>query len=190
MDIQTVKTKDLKPYGKNAKKHPKEQVQHVANSIEQFGMVQPIVCDKDNYIVIGHCRWQACKKLKMEQVPVLYVEDLTDEQVNALRLADNKTNESEWDFDLLEESMAEIDGIDMADFGFDMINQDDFGEDFTLPDGEQGEIRTMTLTLHKNQLEFIQYAISQVEQTETFGNTNKTGNKVYEVFKQWAEQKK
>lgn len=89
MDIKQVDIKSIKPYGKNAKKHDKKQIEQVAKSIKDFGMVQPIVVDADNNIVIGHCRWQSCKKLKMQEVPVLLVDDLTPEQVNALRLADN-----------------------------------------------------------------------------------------------------
>lgn len=125
MTIKNVLIKDLTPYAKNAKKHDNDQVKQVANSIEQFGMVQPIVADKNNNIVIGHCRLMACKKLKMKEVPVLYVEDLTKEQIDALRLADNKTNESEWDFDLLGDSLNEVLNIDMSDFGFDLSEHEE-----------------------------------------------------------------
>ena len=86
---------EITPYAKNAKKHPKEQVEHIANSIKEFGFQQPLVVDKNNVLVIGHGRLLAAKKLKMQTVPVVCAEDLTDEQIAALRLADNKTNESE-----------------------------------------------------------------------------------------------
>ena len=120
MEIIYLKPSELKPYKKNAKKHPPEQVQHIANSIREFGFRQPIVIDKNNVIVIGHGRLMAAKELMLETVPCVRVEDLTEEQIKALRLADNKTNESEWDFPELEVEIAELelDGFDMSDFGF------------------------------------------------------------------------
>lgn len=109
----------LTPYEKNAKKHPEEQVEHIANSIREFGFRQPVVVDKNNVVVIGHGRLLAAKRLGLESVPCIYADDLTDEQIKALRLADNKTNESGWDFAALEEELAELDGMfEMADFGF------------------------------------------------------------------------
>lgn len=107
--IITVLTDDLVPYNRNAKKHNKKQIDNVAKSISEFGMVQPIVVDKDNNIIIGHCRLQACKKLKIKEVPVVKLEDLTPEEANKLRLLDNKLNESDWDFELLAEDIPDID---------------------------------------------------------------------------------
>lgn len=118
MNIQQISINDLKPYPQNAKKHPSEQVEHIANSIREFGFQQPIVVDKDNVVVIGHGRLLAAKKLNMDSVPCVRADDLTDEQIKALRLADNKTNESEWDFDLLDMELESID-IDMEQFGFE-----------------------------------------------------------------------
>lgn len=113
---------ELKPYPKNAKKHPEEQVEHIANSIREFGFRQPLVVDADNVVVIGHGRLLAAKKLGFNKVPVIRADDLSEAQIKALRLADNKTNESEWDFSFLD---AELDNLkldfDMADFGFDDI---------------------------------------------------------------------
>lgn len=115
MDIVQRSVKDLVPYAKNAKKHDQKQVANVAESIRQYGFVQPVVVDKDGVIVIGHCRVLAAKKLGMADVPCVCVDDLTPEQVNALRLVDNKTNESAWDLDLLAESIkeADLDGFDL-----------------------------------------------------------------------------
>lgn len=108
-------TDDLIPYMRNAKKHNKKQIDNVAKSISEFGMVQPIVVDKDNNVIIGHCRLLACKKLNIKEVPVVKLEDLTPEEANKLRLLDNKLNESEWDFELLAEDIPEInfDGYDV-----------------------------------------------------------------------------
>lgn len=120
----------LTPYERNAKIHPDAQVEHIANSIREFGFRQPLVVDKDGVVVIGHGRLMAAKKLGLESVPVTYADDLTDEQIKALRLADNKTNESPWDFSALEEELAELDEMfEMADFGF--------GDE---PDGEESDV--------------------------------------------------
>lgn len=124
MNIQQISINDLKPYPQNAKKHPAEQVEHIANSIREFGFQQPIVVDKDNVVVIGHGRLLAAKKLNMDSVPCVRADDLTDEQIKALRLADNKTNESEWDFDLLDMELSDIE-IDMEQFGFDLDIDDE-----------------------------------------------------------------
>lgn len=193
MNIQQISINDLKPYPQNAKKHPAEQVEHIANSIREFGFQQPIVVDKDNVVVIGHGRLLAAKKLNMDSVPCVRADDLTDGQIKALRLADNKTNESEWDFDLLDMELSDIE-IDMEQFGFDIddISADDFGEDFSLPDGDKPETVYLSLTLNIKQKELIEYAISLIGDNvkETFGNTNKAGNAIYEVVRQWAEQKR
>jgi ParB-like chromosome segregation protein Spo0J len=81
MKIENMKIKDIFPYQRNAKKHDQVQIDNVAESIKQFGMVQPIVVDKDNNVIIGHCRLLACKKLKMREVPIVKLEDLTPEEV-------------------------------------------------------------------------------------------------------------
>lgn len=116
----------LIPYEKNAKAHPMDQVEQIANSIKAFGWTQPIVVDKDNVVVIGHGRLLAAKELKLEKVPVVMRDDLSEDQIKALRLADNKTNESEWLSGKLEEELAElaIAGCDMEQFGFDVGDVD------------------------------------------------------------------
>lgn len=116
MNIESKLLADIVPYAKNAKKHDKRQINNVAESIKQYGFVQPIVIDRDGVIVIGHCRALAAKKLGMKEVPCVCVDDLTPEQVDALRLVDNKSNESEWDFDLLAEELPEL---DLSAFDFD-----------------------------------------------------------------------
>ncbi len=118
MKVKNISITEIKPYKKNAKKHPMEQVKHIANSIKEFGWQQPIVIDKNGEIVIGHGRYQAALYLGLDEVPVLRADDLTEEQIKALRLADNKTNESEWDNGLLSFELNEIVDIDMSDFGF------------------------------------------------------------------------
>lgn len=110
--------KDLKPYKKNAKKHNKEQVEQIANSIKKFGFTQPVIVDKNNSVVAGHGRILGAKKAGLKSVPTVCLEDLTEEQIKAYRLVDNKLNESEWDSDLLKQSLEEIAEMDMEVFGF------------------------------------------------------------------------
>lgn len=130
MNIVQAKIKDIFPYTRNAKKHDKTQIANVAESIKQFGMVQPIVVDKDNNVIIGHCRLLACKQLKMKEVPIVKLEDLTPEEANKLRLLDNKLNESDWDFDLLAEDIPSLDfdGFDI-DWGIKGVEESDVVED-------------------------------------------------------------
>lgn len=124
---------ELKPYEKNPRKNDKS-VDKVAQSIDQFGFRVPVVIDKDNVIVCGHTRYKAAKKLHLASVPCVVADDLTDEQIKAYRLANNKVGEdSEWDIDLLQGKLDDIIDIDMADFGFDLtaaenkvVEDDDF----------------------------------------------------------------
>ena len=197
MNIKNINIKDIRPYKNNAKKHDETQINNVAESIKQYGFVQPIVIDKDGVIVIGHCRALAAKKLGLKEVPCVCVEDLTEEQVKALRIVDNKSNESPWDFDILPDELADLDfsGFDF-DFGLETDGEDyspdEFSDEFSLPDGDKPEICQMTFTLHQRQKELIEYALSAVKDnvSETLGNTNENGNALYEVVKQWAEQRK
>lgn len=118
----------LKPYKKNTKKHNQTQIDNVAESIRKFGFVQPFVIDKNNEVVIGHCRLLAAQKLGIKELPCVRVDYLTAEQVKALRILDNKLNESEWDLDFLNEELPEIDlaGFDV-DFDF-ALSADGFDE--------------------------------------------------------------
>ena len=109
MKTEIMKLADIKPYAGNAKKHDDKQIKNVMQSIKDFGIVQPLVVDKDNVLIIGHCRLIACKRLKLKEAPVVRLEDLTEEQANKLRLLDNKLNESDWDFDLLADQIPELD---------------------------------------------------------------------------------
>lgn len=126
MEIREYKLSDIKPYEKNPRKND-EAVKYVAKSIEEFGFKVPIVIDKDNVIVCGHTRYKAAKKLRMQTVPCIMADDLTEEQIKAFRLADNKVAEkAEWDFDLLGEELADLLNYDMGEFGFeDILNEEE-----------------------------------------------------------------
>ncbi len=121
MTIKEIKTADLIPYENNPRNND-AAVDAVANSIKQFGFKVPIVIDKDNVIVAGHTRLKAAEKLGLDKVPCIVADDLTEEQIKAFRLADNKTAElAEWDFEKLESELQELADLDveMAQFGFD-----------------------------------------------------------------------
>ena len=111
---------EITPYEKNPRKND-EAVEYVANSIKEFGFKVPIVIDKNGVIVAGHTRYKAAQELGLEKLPCVIADDLTEEQVKAFRLADNKVGElAEWDFDLLDDELDGIFDIDMSDFGFDL----------------------------------------------------------------------
>ena len=114
---------EVRPYEKNPRKNEKA-VKYVKESIRQFGFKVPIVIDSNRVVVCGHTRLLAAKSLGMTEVPCIMADDLTDDQIKAFRLADNKVGEfAEWDMDLLGEELdaiADACDIDMGDFGFDL----------------------------------------------------------------------
>lgn len=122
MQIQNMSIEAIKPYPRNAKRHPQSQVDNVAESIKQFGFVQPIVIDGGGCIIIGHCRYEASKRLGLKEVPCVMLDELTDEEVRKLRLLDNKLNESPWDMRLLEVELADL---DFGDFDVDWKLKED-----------------------------------------------------------------
>ena len=125
MDIVLKKIAEIKPYEKNPRKN-EEAVKYVAESIKQFGFKVPIVIDKDGIIVAGHTRYKAAKKLNLKEVPCIVADDLTEEQVKAFRLADNKVAEkAEWDFDLLAGELDDLFDFDMTVFGFEEETEDE-----------------------------------------------------------------
>lgn len=113
--------KELKPYKKNAKKHPKEQVERIMNSMKQFGFFEhrAVAIDKDDYVVEGHGRILAAKKAGLTQVPTICLDDMTEEQIKAWRLIENKTAESSYD-EAISKEIEELlqSDIDMEAFGF------------------------------------------------------------------------
>ena len=196
MEITMKKVSELIPYAQNTKKHDQKQIENVANSIKRFGWQQPIVIDENNVVVIGHCRLLAAKKIKQKEVPCTVASGLTDQEIRELRIADNKTNESPWDMDMLNVEMPDLD-FEGFEFDFDFASGEnyspnEFGDSFSLADGGKPDICQMTFTLHNEQKALIEYAIgiTKNEAHETFGNTNGNGNALYEVVRQWAEQMK
>lgn len=129
MQIVEKKLQDIKQYEKNPRKND-GAVDAVANSISQFGFKVPVVIDKENVIVCGHTRYKAAEKLGLKTVPCVIADDLTEEQIKAYRLADNKVGElAEWDFDLLSDELDGVFDIDMSEFGFAENNRSNFIDD-------------------------------------------------------------
>lgn len=149
MNIITKQLKEIKPYEKNPRKND-EAVKYVAKSIEQFGFKVPIIIDKDGIIVCGHTRYKAAKRLKIKEVPCIMADDLSDEQIKAFRVADNKVSEyAEWDMELLEEELKAIESLDMSEFGFDdiidemsepTVEEDDYELELKEPIAKFGEM--------------------------------------------------
>lgn len=129
LEIKYIPIDDIKPY-KNNPRLNEDAIPYVINSIKEFGFKSPIILDKNNIIVAGHTRLESAKRLDMKEVPVIYADDLTEEQVRAFRLADNKVAEkSMWDYTKLDEELDSILDIDMSMFDFD-INTDDLELDY------------------------------------------------------------
>lgn len=119
MNVIEMKINDVKPYENNPRNNDKA-VEYVANSIKEFGFKVPIIIDKKNVIVCGHTRYKAAQKLGLKTIPCIIADDLTPDQINAFRLADNKTAElADWDMSKLEEELEGLaNDFDMEDFGF------------------------------------------------------------------------
>ena len=193
MNIKQFPLKDVHPYGRNPRKNDKA-VAAVAESIKQYGFLVPLVISAEHEIITGHTRYKAAQALGLKTVPCVIADDLTEEQIKAFRLVDNKVGEiAEWDVELLPLELADI-AADMSAFGFEVITEEAFGEEFTLNDGEKKPFQQISLTVHDKQAELLHTAIAHVyaneDVAETFGNENKNGNGIYEVVRQWAEQKK
>ena len=122
VDIQTIKS-----YSKNAKIHSKSQIEKIAKSIEKFGWKQNLVIDKDGVLVVGHGRYEAAKLLGLKEVPCVRADDLTDDEIRAYRLIDNRISEGEYDLSLEFEELSEIE-LDMTEFDYETFSMDDIEE--------------------------------------------------------------
>ena len=129
MNVIEKRLDEIRPYDNNPRNN-EAAVRFVANSLARFGWKQPIVIDKDGIIVAGHTRVLAAKSLGWDKAPCVIADDLTPEEVQAYRLADNKTAEiAEWDFNALELELADLeDTFDMSEFGFFDADAEEEGE--------------------------------------------------------------
>lgn len=173
-DVEWLPVEYLMPYENNAKKHPQEQIDRIAKSIRDFGFRQNLVVDADGCVIIGHGRLLAAKQLGLDRVPCLRIEDLTEEQIKALRLADNKVAESDWDDDLLSLELDNIIDIDMSDFGFDLNfdddddNEEEEEEDNGLRDGIDKNVFENQQVMQFDASNY--YGIPEMKATQTVGD--------------------
>jgi ParB-like chromosome segregation protein Spo0J len=108
--LKKVKISDIHPYKNNTKIHTQDQIDQIKKSIEKHGYIQDICIDKNNIIVIGHGRYEALKQMGIDEIEVVDLSNVPAEDINKLRILDNKINESEWDNDLLEKEFKNIYG--------------------------------------------------------------------------------
>lgn len=148
LKVDYIPIEQLKPYEKNAKIHTPEQIEQIKKSIQQFGMNDPIgIWGEDNLVVEGHGRLQACKELGMKEVPVIRLDDLTDEQRRAYTLVHNQTTmNTGFNMNILADELDNID-IDMSELGFldsEEVDLDDFFTEPEEPNEEEKEADTIT----------------------------------------------
>ena len=171
----------------------------IEDNPEMLGMREVLVFPHGSkYVIIGgNMRFQACKELQFKTVPCKVLsKDTTAEQLRAITIKDN-VGFGEHDWELL---ANEWDSVELEDWGLELqgfnVDAEEYGEDFTLPDGDKAPFQQMTFTLADEQAEQIKNAISDIKQTEeykyveTFGNENSNGNSLYLIIMQWAEQRK
>ena len=122
MKIINKKTAELIPYINNARTHSDDQVKQVAASIQEFGFTNPVLVDSKNSVIAGHCRLQAATLLKLETIPCIVLDGLTESQKKAYIIADNKLAEnSGWNDDLLK---IELESLNEMDFDLDLLGFD------------------------------------------------------------------
>ena len=146
MRIIETKIEELSPYYNNAKQHPERQVKKIANSIRQFGFLVPILVDKDNNIIAGHGRYIAAQLLGLPVVPTMTADHLTEDQVRAYRLADNKLAESDIDIEIVkaELRLLDLELIDLTGYNANILldTQEDDPDllGATKPQSELGDV--------------------------------------------------
>lgn len=177
MKLENISLQDLNPYENNPRINNKA-IKSVMNSIREFGFKVPIVITKDNVIVAGHTRYKASLELGLEKVPCIIADDLTDEQIKAFRLADNKIGElADWDFEQLNIELSEIE-MEMSDFGFFVADDEDFSELFNdnVDENEAEE------TKNKNEYKVVVY-FDELDEAENLLNELKENNYNCELIK-------
>lgn len=172
----------------------KKLVQSIKDFPEMLN-IRPIVVNADMVILGGNMRYKACKEAGLKEVPVI-ITDLSEEKQREFLIKDN-TSGGEWDWEVL---ANEWDNEELESWGLDLVgfdaNAEDFGEDFSLADGDKAPFQQMTFTLADEQAEQIKNAIADIKSTEeykyaeTMGNENSNGNALYLIIMQWAEQRK
>ena len=166
MKVMIKNINEVIPYENNPRKND-DAVDYVANSIKEFGFKVPIVVDKENVIVTGHTRLKAAQKLGLKEVPVIVADDLTEEQIKAYRIADNKVGEfSTWDLDKLELELEDI-NFDMSEFGFEDL-------DVKVEEDDADEVTEPNFT-YKEQYGVIVMCKSEEDQEEIYNRLTEEG---------------
>jgi len=197
-----MKLSQIKPNPNNPRIIKDEKFDKLVKSIKDFPKMmelRPMVINSDNIVLGGNMRLKAIKELGYKEVPDEWVkraEDLTEDEQRQFIIKDN-VGFGEHDWEMLS---TEWDADELSDWGLDIVgfyaDADEFGEDFSLPDGDKEPFQQQTYTLADKQAEQIKNAISDIKKTdeykyvETFGNENSNGNALYLIVMQWAEQKK
>ena len=195
LEVREMAVADLVPYANNAKKHPKEQIDQIAESISEFGNCDPIAVwhneDGEAEIVEGHGRVIALKQLGIDTAPVICLDHLTDEQRRIYTHVHNQTTiNSGFDEQALIEDMDNL-NADWEALGFEEympVTDEGFGTEFELPDGDKPNVSQATFILAPEQRDFIMDALKNAtcDEDDTFGNVNRNGNALYAAIKEWV----
>ena len=152
LQVEYVPISTIKPYKRNAKLHPQEQIEQIKNSMKEFGNIDPIGVWHDE-IVEGHGRYEALKQMGVKEIPIIRLDDLTDEQRKAYALVHNKlTMNSDFDLALLDTELAEIETIDMTLLGFD-----DTKEETELPQNLDDDTEKQSVVITLNIKNYVDY---------------------------------
>ncbi len=155
-----IKLDEIIPYINNQKKHPTEQVEKIMSSIKEFGVINPLIVDKDNVLIAGHGRYEALKRLKYNEVPIIRAEHLTPAQVKAYRIADNKLAElAIWDNELLAIDLSELENIG---FDVDILGFNDYELEEILKIDDGFEIEPVDEVKNKDMREYVEYDYSSI----------------------------
>lgn len=200
MEIETRRLADLKPadYNPRKKLEPGDpEYEKIARSIETFGYCDPIIINKDGTIIGGHQRASVLKSLGYTEADCIVV-DLKKQDEKALNIALNKIG-GQWDMSLLRDALQDL-TLSPVDVNATGYSDDELsvilGDVMLEKQHEESPIDRMTFTFSLEQYADLQQALQIIgakykpDQMETFGNTNKTGNRIYMVVKEWVEQKK
>ena len=197
-----MKLSEIKANPNNPRVIKDDKFQKLVKSIKEFPKMmalRPMVINADNIVLGGNMRLKALKELGYKEIPEEWVkraEDLTEDEARRFIIADNVGfGEHDWEMLANEWNVEELSDWGLDCGGFD-VDSDEYGEDFSLPDGDKAPFQQMTFTLADEQAEQIKNAIANIKQTEeykyaeTMGNENSHGNALYLMVMQWAEQKK
>ena len=198
MNIEWVKTTDIHANENNPRILKDDKFKKLVQSIKDFPEmleIRPIVVNNEMMVLGGNMRLKAIQEIGLKEIPIIKAENLTEEQEREFLIKDN-VGFGEWDWDAL---ANDWDYKELVDWALDvpkMLDPEQFGEDFSLADGDKSPFQQITFTLADEQATQIKNSIADIKLTEeykymeTLGNENSNGNALYLIIMQWAEQKK